>query len=75
MQESSFTGNDAANSQGGALSLSGSTCSLINSTLDSNTAARGAGIYIANSSLTVDNITFTSNAARSTGKTADPLFV
>lgn len=68
LQESSFSGNNAANSQGGALALSeDSVCSMSNSTMQGNTAARGAGIYIVNSTLTVEACNFSSNAARSTG--------
>lgn len=68
LQGSNFTGNSAANSQGGGLVVSGNSTSVLsNSTFQSNAAARGAGIYIANSSLTVQDSNFTFNAAGSAG--------
>ena len=69
LQDSSFIGNSAGNSQGGALVVSGgSTSTLTNNTFQSNLAARGAGIYIANSSLVVQASNFSLNAARSAGE-------
>ncbi len=68
LQGSNFTGNSAGNSQGGALMASGNSISILSSsTFQSNAAARGAGIYIVNSSLTVEATNFTFNAARSAG--------
>ncbi|KAA6419052.1 MAG: hypothetical protein FRX49_03865 [Trebouxia sp. A1-2] len=68
IQGSNFTGNSAANSQGGALVVSGNSTSILSSsTFQSNFAARGAGIYIVNSSLIVEATNFTFNAARSAG--------
>jgi len=68
IQGSNFTDNSAANSQGGALVVSGNSTSILSSsTFQSNAAARGAGIYIVNSSLTVQHTNFTFNAARSAG--------
>ncbi len=68
IQGSNFTGNSAANSQGGALAVSGNSTSILSSsTFQSNFAARGAGIYIVSSSLTVEATNFTFNAARSAG--------
>ncbi len=68
LQGSNFTGNSAANSQGGALAVSGNSTSILSSsTFQSNFAARGAGIYIVSSSLTVEATNFTFNAARSAG--------
>jgi len=68
IQGNNFTGNSAANSQGGALAVSGNSTSILSSsTFQSNFAARGAGIYIVSSSLTVEATNFTFNAARSAG--------
>lgn len=69
LQGSNFTGNSASNSQGGALVVSSNSTSEISSgTFNSNVAARGAGIYVVNSSVTVADTNFTYNAARSAGQ-------
>ena len=68
MQSTSFTGNTNANGQGGAIAITaGSTARLTNVTLLDNQAARGAGIYAANSSLTLTGTTLNTNSARNTG--------
>ena len=69
LQGTRFTGNNAANSQGGALVLSGnSTSNVTNSIFDGNVAARGAAIYINGSRLTLQGTNFTLNNARSAGR-------
>ena len=68
VQDSSFSGNNAANSQGGALGVAAnSTASISNTTFLNNVAARGAAIYAVNSSVTVDVSVFNFNTARTSG--------
>ena len=48
--------------------VNSSTARLTNVRLVDNQAARGAGIYVANSSLTLTGATLNTNSARNTGE-------
>ena len=68
LQDSSFSANHAATSQGGALSVAaGSSASISNTTFVNNVAAQGGAIYALQASVTLQGCAFSFNAAGTAG--------
>ena len=60
---STLQNNSAANSNGGALSVSGGEMTLASSTLTSNKAVNGGAIYANGGTVYIDNVIFNTNSA------------
>lgn len=64
---STLQNNSAANSNGGALSVSGGEMTLASSTLTSNKAVNGGAVYADGGTVDIDDVIFSANSATSGG--------
>ena len=64
---STLQNNSAANSNGGALSVSGGEMTLASSTLASNSAVNGGAVYANGGTVDIDEVIFSANSATSGG--------